>query len=290
MPRHSTSSHTVTLADLADSERMLVERYHSRRSGWKRFARDFRARREPLLASLDTFPKAVLVAGCQRSGTTMLTRILAGAKGFRRFQLTHDDELDAALVLAGAVHLPPAIRYCFQTTYLNERFGEYAGLSPDQRLIWVVRNPYSVVFSMVYNWRRYALEELYASCGDDPERARRMPMSWWRRFDTRAWVERAARAYAGKAAQVFHIRELLGPERMLVVDYDALVRDPAEWLRRAFEFVGEPFDPAYGAAIRRDSIGKSRRLSDEEREVVDRFATPVHRRTLELVDAPVPDR
>ena len=59
--------------------------------------------------------------------------------------LTTDDELDAALALAGLVDLPLERRYCFQTTYLNERYEDYRTLDAGQRLIWVLRNHYSVV-------------------------------------------------------------------------------------------------------------------------------------------------
>lgn len=287
MQLHANSQPDFSAADLSDPERQLVARYHSRRHGWKRFARDFRGRREPLLATLPGFPDAVLVAGCQRSGTTMLTRILARARGFRRFELTHDDELDAALILAGALRLPTGGRYCFQTTYLNERAPEYRNLGPAQKLIWVVRNPYSVVFSMVYNWRRYALTELYAACGGDGGGPADAGVRWWERFGTGGWIERASRAYAGKAAQIFAIREWLGP-RLLVVDYDAMVRDPQAWLPRIFAFVDEPFDAGYIGAVRRDSVAKARKLSDTERAVVARLAEPVYRHSLQLVDRPLP--
>ena len=88
----------------------------------------------------------------------MLTRLIAGAPGFTRLALTADDELDAALALAGLIDLPVGSRYCFQTTYLNECYADYRMLGPGQRLIWVLRNPYSVVYSMLYNWGRFALD------------------------------------------------------------------------------------------------------------------------------------
>jgi len=280
MQPHATAAPHTSPADLSASERSLVERYHSRRSGWKRFARDFRSRTAPLLARIDAFPGAVLVAGCQRSGTTMLTRLIAASSAFRRFALTHDDELDAALILAGAVTLPGEGRYCFQTTYLNERRGEYASLRADQRLIWVVRNPHSVVYSMVHNWRRYALEELYQSCG----RAAGEPaITRWQCLFGDGWAGKACRAYRGKAAQVFELPGLVPPGQLLVVDYDALVRDPADWLSRVFRFIGAPYDAASATRVRRDSIGKSRQLSVHERALVDTLAQPTYEKTLALV-------
>ena len=148
---------TITKALIPQSQRVWLDRYRS----WRRFHRGVRRRGLPLLKNLSSYPRCVLVAGCQRSGTTMLTRLIARAPGFTRLCLTADDELDAALALAGFVDLPNDLRYCLQTTYLNERFIEYRQLRPDQRLIWVVRNPYSVVYSMLHNWGRFALNELY---------------------------------------------------------------------------------------------------------------------------------
>ena len=286
MHRPATEVPPIRPADLSGPERSLVERYHSRRYGWKRFARDFRGREEPLLSSLSAFPDAVLVAGCQRSGTTLLTRLISASSGFRRFVFTHDDELDAALILAGGIRLPVPGRYCFQTTYLNERCGEYRLLGPDQRLIWVVRNPHSVVYSMVHNWRRYALDELYHSCGrnrgfgDEPE------IPWWKCVLADGWAEKASRAYLGKASHVFELQRLLPPARLLVVDYDSLVRDPAAWLPHVFAFIHAPAEETAASRVRRDSIGKSKRLSDRERALVDRFAQPTYERTLELVSKP----
>lgn len=280
MHPHATAAPHTSPADLPGSERSLVERYHSRRSGWKRFARDFRSRGVPLLARIDAFPGAVLVAGCQRSGTTMLTRLIAASGTFRRFALTHDDELDAALILAGAVTLPGEGRYCFQTTYLNERRAEYASLRADQRLIWVVRNPHSVVFSMVHNWRRFALEELYQSCG---RVAGEPAISGLQCMIGDGWARKACLAYRGKAAQLFELPELVPPGQLLVVDYDALVRDPAGWLPRIFSFIGAPYDAASATRVRRDSIGKSKRLSARERALVDTLAQPTYERTLALV-------
>ena len=46
---------------------------------WKAFGRRIRTRAEPLLIRLPAFERAVLVAGCQRSGTTALTRVIAGS-------------------------------------------------------------------------------------------------------------------------------------------------------------------------------------------------------------------
>ncbi|MGH8222484.1 MAG: hypothetical protein ACREQZ_05875, partial [Woeseiaceae bacterium] len=132
---------------------------------WQRFNKRIAVGGRSLLRELPRFPGAVLVAGCQRSGTTVLTRVIAGAEGFCTFRITKDDELDAALILAGEERFLPTARVCFQTTYLNDSFREYIGTQADFKLIWVIRNPFSVVYSMVYHWKTFALEDLYSRCG-----------------------------------------------------------------------------------------------------------------------------
>ena len=270
----------ITPEDVPHAQRAHLKRYRT----WRRFHNGPRQSGAPLLRTLSRYPDCVLVAGCQRSGTTMLTRIIAGAAGFWRLALTTDDELDAALALGGYVDLPAGRRYCFQTTYLNECYPEYRGLGPGQRLIWVVRNPNSVVHSMVYNWKRFALDELYEFCGslptdrDERRRSARLP---WPFGATRAY--KACSAYAGKARQIFAIRDLILPQQLLIVDYDGLVQSPADTLRKVFDFIGEPYEPAYANAVRADSARKADRQPAAMRSLVEEIATPVYRQCRELL-------
>jgi hypothetical protein len=113
-----------------------------------------------LLAKLDDYPDAILVAGCQRSGTTALARLLKRADGMIDHAFGHDDELDGALLLAGHATRGTEGRHCFQTTYLNDRFREYFEHRAF-RLIWMLREPRSVVYSMLNNWKRGALNRLF---------------------------------------------------------------------------------------------------------------------------------
>ncbi|MEP7242832.1 MAG: sulfotransferase [Gammaproteobacteria bacterium] len=266
--------------DLEARQRPVLHTYRS----WQRFHAGPRQEARPLTSALAAFPDAVLVAGCQRSGTTMLTRVIARSRGFRSLQLTHDDELDAALALGGYIDLPRDTRYCFQTTYLNERFPEYRTLGPDQRLIWVLRNPHSVVYSMVYNWRRWALNELYESSLEQaaqrvPE-AVAHPAGWWPFGPSRA--HKAMVAYVGKSAQLFEIRKLVPPAQLMVVEYDEVVQSPAEWLPRIFSFIRQPYDPAYAQMIRAASVHKADRMPDSMRRQIDTIAMPTYEECLRL--------
>lgn len=212
----------------------------------------------------------------------MLTRLIARAPGFGRLSLTVDDELDAALALAGFVDLPNDRRYCLQTTYLNECFLEYRQLQPDQRLIWVVRNPYSVVYSMLHNWERFALNELYEGCGiinANSPRQRRSNLLW--PFGP-SRIEKACLAYRGKAAQILSIRRMLRREQLLIVDYDLLSAAPGEWLPRVFEFADTPYDAACANQVRRSPASKADALSSRARGLIEQLALPTYRECIAL--------
>jgi hypothetical protein len=268
----------ITPSDIPVNQRHYIRQYRS----WKRFHRGPRSLSKPLLSGISHYRNCILVAGCQRSGTTMLTRVIAGARGFQRFQLTHDDELDAALILAGYVDIPDDGRYCFQTTYLNERYAEYASLGPDQRLIWVLRNPHSVVHSMLRNWKRFALNELYESCGvsrASSRRLRRTRLPWPVGPSS---LEKACLSYCAKSGQVLAIRKLLNADQLLIVDYDAMAQSATEPLARIFAFIGEPFDPLYASSVRPDSIHKADRMSERMRRMIDGICLPTYRDCLAL--------
>lgn len=269
----------VLPVEIDPSQRPMLRRYRS----WRRFHLGPRQSGEPLLKNLNRYPNAVLVAGCQRSGTTMLTRIIARSAGFRGLSLTDDDELDAALALNGQIDLPLDVRYCLQTTYLNERYLEYQTLGPGHRLIWVLRNPQSVVYSMVFNWRRFALNELYEGCGvalATTDRLRRSGMPW-------PWgpsrIEKGCLSYSAKIAHIEWIRQVLPAHQVFVVDYDELVRAPGDWLPRIFHFIGEPYLDAYAAAVRVDSVAKAMRLSATAKSLIASQAEPIYSRCLTLV-------
>jgi hypothetical protein len=268
----------VGWAEIQRQQQSALRRY----STWSKFHNGPR-RRGILLKRLGKYPDAVLVAGCQRSGTTMLTRIIAQSTGFRGLALTDDDELDAALALCGEIDLPGQARYCFQTTYLNEAYREYGTMGSSHRLIWVIRNPYSVVHSMIHNWKRFALSELYEACGLDGVKSGRLQRTGlpWPLGPSR--LEKACLSYSAKTMQILEIRKLIAPARIFVADYDQMVRSPGVWLHAIFRFIDEPFNDAYGSMVRDDSIGKANALSASKRQLIEELCEPAYRTCLNLV-------
>jgi hypothetical protein len=219
-----------------------------------------------LLARLNNFVDSVLVAGCQRSGTTALTRSMRTGCGMADFRFCRDDELAGALLLAGQVEGRNRGRCCFQTTYLNDRIDEYFAYD-DFRLIWMIREPTAVVYSMLHNWKRGALRRLYDACGTDHlarVATRRNPLL---ALGGPSRLEKACASYIGKARQTSRLLERLGP-RMLIVDYDEMVLHRDRLLPLIFDFADITPGTRSLTSIHRRSIGKGKRLS---RQIADRI-------------------
>lgn len=250
---------------------------------WQAFAYKVRANQDKLLTRLDDYRDSILVTGCQRSGGTMLSRLLTQSEGLVNYWWTKDEELDAALVLAGRHAIPTIGRHCFQTTYLNERYVEYAE-HPEHKIIWALRNPLSVAFSMVYNWKRFALNELFIQCGlsemNSSDRIR------FQRFGIIGVppLRRAAYAYAGKVRQLVWLRENYPPSRLVVLEYDQLVENKLELLPNLYRFVDLDYKDAYAGFISAGSLKKKEALNTVQATTVSEICDDIYRQTLGFVN------
>jgi hypothetical protein len=255
---------------------------------WKQFRRSVRASGEPLLAALPQFPDSILVTGCQRSGTTIVTRIIAGTEGISRFRFTKDDELDAALILSGRITGLPPGRYCFQTTYMYDSLHEYVEYVTRQNVVWVLRNPFSVVYSMLHNWKRSALNELFMGCGvshlREPHRYR------MQLFGVRAVpaLRRACLSYRAKLDELFWLREALPESSLIVVDYDALVSSADEVLSLIYQRLGLRYAKHYGGELHGSSRSKADRLAAADRALIASLCLPAYERARTIVNVGVP--
>lgn len=248
---------------------------------WAKFHRVVKRSGVPLLGRLESFPNSVLVAGCQRSGTTAVRRLLARATGIGAYRIGIDDELDAALLLSGYVDQQIDGRGCFQTTYLNDRYHEYFA-HEGYRLIWILREPASVVYSMLYNWRRAALHRLFEACGR-AELPRRPAGFLGARLASR--LEMACAAYVGKTKQTFELAEKIGSDRLMVLDYDDLVLDSSVLVPRLFEFADLRYEDALAGALHSNSVRRGKRLSPAQQARVDELCKGVYGQARELASA-----
>jgi hypothetical protein len=238
-------------------------------TNWQSFARDVRGTQGKLLVRLSEFQDSILVTGCQRSGGTMLSRVFTNSEGMTNYWFGKDDELDAALILSGRVPHVIHGRYCFQTTYLNERYDEYFDHLQAYRMIWCLRNPHSVVYSMVHNWKNFALNELFLTCGygfmNYEDRVRFQRFGLW----GIPRIRRGAYAYAGKVSQLFALQAAIPQGILNVVEYDDLVMNKAIVLPRLHERLSVKFRTGDADSISERSLGKREKLSSDERKVVD---------------------
>ena len=236
-----------------------------------------------MLKRLDDFPEAILVAGCQRSGTTAIARMITDSDGMAKYRFGPDDELDAALILSAYVDHEPKGRYCFQTTYLNNCHEEYLQ-HRNYKLIWVLRTPRSVVYSMLHNWKRGALNRLFHTCGSTllGERAKER----YERFGIFAFsrLTKACLSYNAKVSQVFVLKERLRADQLLIVDYDDLTSSQDRVLPVMYDFAGLPFKNEYSAKIHSKSRDKAEGLSKKARATTESTCLPVYDEARKLIN------
>lgn len=242
-------------------------------TNWRQF-RKVTANNKQLLKTLDKFPNSILVAGCQRSGTTMVSRIITESEGMTNYWFGSDDELSAALILSGLVKHEPQGRYCFQTTYLDDHYREYFDHADKFKLVWLLRNPFSVAYSLMYNWRQEALENTFRHCGSQLLHS---SQKWkYQLFGNRAVsrVTKACLLYNHKITQLFELNEYLGQDQLIIIDYDDLVLNREAALQRLFKFIDVTFHPEYALKIHQNSLQKSDLLSEEEQKTITVLSEP----------------
>ena len=219
---------------------------------------------QPFLAKLDEYPEALLIAGCDWSATTAITRLFRRLPGFADSSWDHDDELDGALLLAGRRDRPTAGRPCFQTTYVRDRYREYFA-HDDFKLVWIVREPRAAVRSLLATRdRALPARNVLGLSGKSAggQGASRL--------------EKACAAYVASIRQTMELKERLG-DRVAVVDYDELAADRNRLLPALCRFAEVGCD----AHVLRHLHGKSVRkgaLASFEAAIVDQLALPSYRR------------
>ncbi len=247
---------------------------------WVQFSLLVRANERNLLKRLAEFPDSVLITGCQRSGTTMLSKIIVESEGMVNYWMGQfRTELYGALILAGAVPYAARGRHCFQTTYVYDCPDEYFTCSETHKLIWMLRNPFSVIRSMLFNWDvHFSLNELFDACGapllSDSERA------LYDQYGPSCFslIQRACLSYNGKVLQGLDLVEKLDADRLMVVDYDGLVRNKQEVLPAIYEFTGLSYRSDYGEKIHPQSLNKKENLSPEDTAWIESRCAPVYER------------
>ena len=242
-------------------------------TNWRRFSLKERSKGcDHLFSTADLFSFPVFVSGCQRSGTTLVARAIRQSDQIADIDFTVDDELDAAYILSGQYDVDRSKRYCFQTTYINECYKKYATLKTKYYLIWVIRNPHSVVYSMVYNWARYPLNELFLSCGISEAVIQKKYTP----------VEKACYSYLAKNRQISWLMNNNQDGNILVIDYDDLIQNKGASLEATFDFIDLPYESKYSAIINSGSVDKSRFLGQGEVDIINEICGDSYLKVKEL--------
>jgi Sulfotransferase family len=265
------------VSNAADASLRLAEARHNRRAHFNQLVRrrgdrgigswsDFYSAvgDGPFLAKLDDYPAALLIAGCDWSATTAITRLFKRLSPFADASWGHDDELDGALLLAGRRARRLGGRNCFQTTYVRDRYREYFA-HDDFKLVWIVREPRAAVRSLLATRgralpARNALGLSGKSAGGQ----------------STSRLEKACATYLASIRQTTEIKERLG-ERVAVVDYDELATDRERLLPALCRFAGVRCDAhalrhLHGKSVRKGS------LAAFEAAIVDQLAQSAYRR------------
>ena len=198
----------------------------------------------------------------------MLAKVIAGHDAITDFSWSKDAELDAAILLSGLKRASSNGRHCFQATYLNEQYLEFNEIDKTFKLIWLVRNPESVVCSMLYNWKRFALNELFLSCGQQLLNSeQRSKLNKWGLLSVRP-IQRACLAYTGKVQQLNALVSSLSSDQIKIIDYDTLVQNSEPNLKAVCDFIEIPWNSNFGNEINKRSLAKAERISKSERTLI----------------------
>jgi hypothetical protein len=190
-----------------------------------------------------------------------MSRIFTQSKGMVNYWSGLDDELDAALILSGAETCSQEGRYCFQTTYLNEHYQEYLNIPESVKIVWVLRNPFDVIYSMLSNWRSSALWKLYIHCGYPNNHEKISPLIFpFRRLHI------ACSSYCGKLSQLLELAPALPPGKLLIVNYEDLLDNTHLILPNTFKFANLDYDSSYALKLRKTNIAPSHNAMRSEIE------------------------
>lgn len=262
---------------------MTASKHNTNITTWLQFNELRRSTKFRLLKRLEEFPNSVLVTGCQRSGTTMLTEIITQSQGMFDYQFGEDISLDSALILSGCVIHQRQGRYCFQTTHLDERYNEYFEQQGEFKIIWSIRNPLSVICSMLYNWSEYALNVTFQRCGAPLLTG--LQKSLYKIFSIHgiSKLRQACLTYIGRISEIFVMQPKLGSEKIMILDYDDLVEHKEQILSKIYSFIDLNYKKEYSDKIKASSLNKASRLSGYEITTIKALCEPIYKEVRTLL-------
>lgn len=218
--------------------------------------------------------RAIFIAGCQRSGTTMLGQLLglsplvrvyheADPRAFHKFRLREPEVLREILASADTPFV--VFKSICDSQMIDHRLTDHPGASA----VWIYRRFRDVVASAVHKWGDHQASIMARVCSGDWERLR------WRveRLDAsdltalRAAHDGPLTAESGAAlfwylrTRLFLKLTLAGDPRVAIIRYETLVETPREELRRLTNLLHLPALPGAKKFVRRDSVAKGKDIT-----------------------------
>lgn len=245
---------------------------------WKQFSRKIRRKKDDLLTGLKNYSNSILIIGCQRSGTTLLSRIITNSEGMVKYCFSKDDELDAALILSEHLIHEPRGRYCFQVTYLNSHYTNLFPYLETQKTIWVLRNPYSVIYSMIYNWNSDALDTLFQDCGlkyiiDNNIEIDELYKS---SFLGISKIYKAIFSYNARILQSIDIKKRAPKNYFFATNYENIIENTHDNLIEIYNFIGLKYEFKYGNIVEHKSMRKAKKMKKKQKELICKYCMPVY--------------
>jgi Sulfotransferase domain len=238
----------------------MLSRRERLRKLLKRTRNQFRARQPS-----PTIP--VFVLGEMRSGTNMLVDCFDASPDTETYNETDDDafvdyELRDLAHITGLIDRARASHVVFKSIADSNRAGELLEQLPGARAIWIFRQFQDVINSAIAKWHQH--NEYLRLIDEDPVnarwRARNLDpeqVAMVRNYRGRGLSETSARALIWYLRNQFYFKQRLdASDRVLLINYESLVTDPARYLRHAFEFVDLPFDERFFAHVSTQSVRK----------------------------------
>lgn len=235
----------------------------SRKHLWQRMNLDKNATKTPLF-----------VVGNQRSGTTMLMKVLEQSRYMRVFQehsrrafgtnwrlLPHEVIHD----LINDAHAPVTVFKPLCDAHLTDQLlTEYQ----NSKAIWIYRTYVDVANSAVNKWGEHLKQVMYQITVGDWD-----ALGWRGERLTEDHVNLVKSLYTPEmtfqeaAALMWYLRNqwyyelsLVNDPRVLMVRYESLVQDPKAGMMRIFDWVGTTFEPEIVEDVSERSVGKGKHL------------------------------
>ena len=253
-------------------------------STWQQFRHITEKSDDCLLERLSDFPHSLLISGCQRSGTTMLSRIIRDSPEIVDHSFGRDDELDGALILSGLVDHEPLGRYCFQTTYVDNNYYEYFDHQSSFKIIWVLRNPLSTVYSLVYNWGGWHLDHTFRDSAESSLNGIDRLVHRYLGIRAISHIKRACYIYNWKLSHLFYLYPRFNKDEIMIVDYDDLVKRKEVVLPEIISFSALNLWDDCGDSIHSGSLDKGQQLSFIEKRTVDSMCKKTYLKAQQFTD------